>query len=137
MIRPLFAALMPVALLFAASSLAGQQALAAGPALTTVAERSGFVRTGRYDEVIALCDAFQQRYPASVRCFDFGTTPEGRPMKAMAVSDSGKLDPAAARDAGLPVLLLQGGIHAGEIDGKDAGFLALRELHDGEALPET
>jgi hypothetical protein len=28
----------------------------------------------------------------------------------------------------LPVMLLQGGIHAGEIDGKDAGFLALREL---------
>ena len=130
MIRPLF-----VVLLFAASALAGGQAVAAEPALTTIAERSGFVRTGRYDEVIALCDAFQQRYPDSVRCFDFGTTPEGRPMKAMAVSTTGKLDPVAARAAGLPVLLLQGGIHAGEIDGKDAGFLALRELLDGEALP--
>ena len=31
--------------------------------------------------------------------------------------------------------LIQGGIHAGEIDGKDAGFLALREALDGKAAP--
>ena len=29
-------------------------------ALITTAERSGFKQTGRYDEVIALCDAFQE-----------------------------------------------------------------------------
>jgi len=28
-----------------------------------------------------------------------------------------------------------GGIHAGEIDGKDAGFLALREILEGKAAP--
>ena len=33
------------------------------------------------------------------------------------------------------MLLVQGGIHAGEIDGKDAGFLALRQVLDGEAAP--
>ena len=33
---------------------------------------------------------------------------------------------------GAPTLLVQGGIHAGEIDGKDAGFLVLRELLDGK-----
>jgi hypothetical protein len=107
-------------------------AQAAVPDLTTVSERSGFLKTGRYDEVIALCAAFQQHYPDAVRCFDFGTTPEGRPMKAMAVSTSGTLQPQAAREAGLPVLLVQGGIHAGEIDGKDAGFLLLRELLEGK-----
>ncbi len=35
----------------------------------------------------------------------------------------------------IPVLLVQGGIHAGEIDGKDAGFLALREVLKGKAAP--
>ncbi|MCC4622039.1 M14 family metallopeptidase [Xanthomonas cassavae CFBP 4642] len=106
--------------------------LAAEP-LTSVAERSGFVQTGRYDEVIALCDAFAQRYPQAVRCMQFGTTPEGRPMKALVVSTSGALDADAAAQRKLPVVLIQGGIHAGEIDGKDAGFLALRELLDGKA----
>lgn len=106
--------------------------LRADVGLTTVAERSGFTRTGRYDEVIALCAAFAQRYPDAVHCIDFGTTPEGRPMKALVASRSGALTPADAHARGLPVLLVQGGIHAGEIDGKDAGFLALREVLDGE-----
>lgn len=101
--------------------------------LTTVSERSGFQHTGRYDEVIALCRAFQAKHPKAVRCFDFGTTPEGRPMKALAISTSGALTPEAARAKGLPVVLAQGGIHAGEIDGKDAGFLAIREMLQGKA----
>lgn len=104
-------------------------------ALATVAERSGFLRTGRYDEVIALCDAFAARHPDAVRCRDFGTTPEGRPMKLLVVSKSGALTPEQARERGLPVLLVQGGIHAGEIDGKDAGLLLLRQLLDGQAAP--
>ena len=101
--------------------------------LSTTAERSGYARTGRYDEVIALCDAFARRYPDAVRCIGFGTTPEGRPMKALVVTRSGARTPEQARSAGLPVVLIQGGIHAGEIDGKDAGFLALRQVLDGKA----
>jgi hypothetical protein len=110
-------------------------ALAANSPLSTVAERSGFLKTGRYDEVIALCDAFARAYPDAVRCTDFGTTPEGRPMKLLVVSKTGAFTPEAARAKQLPVLLVQGGIHAGEIDGKDAGFLALREALDGQAAP--
>ena len=99
----------------------------------TLAERSGFVETGRYDEVVALCDTFARLHADAVRCIEFGTSPEGRPMQALIASRSGALDPAAAHAAGVPVVLVQGGIHAGEIDGKDAGFLALRELLDGSA----
>nr|WP_220481152.1 M14 family zinc carboxypeptidase [Lysobacter penaei] len=109
-------------------ALPAAAAVAADPALSTVAERSGFQKTGRYDEVIALCDAFAERHPDAVRCETFGTTPEGRPMKVLVVSTSGALDPDEARRRNLPVTLVQGGIHAGEIDGKDAGFLALRQL---------
>lgn len=108
---------------------------AAGTGLVTHAERIGFTETGRYDEAIALCEAFAARYPDAVRCIGFGTTPEGRPMKALVASRSGALTPQAARERGLPVLLVQGGIHAGEIDGKDAGFLALRQVLEGEAAP--
>ena len=119
--------------LLIATALHTNAAQAATPALTTEAERSGYARTGRYDEVIALCDAFARRYPDRVRCIDFGTTPEGRPMKALIASDSGALSADAARAAGVPVVLVQGGIHAGEIDGKDAGFLALRQVLEGQA----
>ncbi|MES2047767.1 MAG: M14 family metallopeptidase [Pseudomonadota bacterium] len=105
---------------------------AAAP-LTTIAEQSGFKKTGRYEEVIRLCHSFQQAYPKAVRCTKFGTTPEGRPMLALVASRTGALTAQAAHQRKLPVLLVQGGIHAGEIDGKDAGFLALREALENTA----
>jgi len=120
--------------LFAALPLAHA---ASSPDLTTVSERSGFTATGRYDEVVKLCADFQKAYPKAVRCFTFGRTPEGRPMLALAVSKTGALTADAAKKKNLPVLLVQGGIHAGEIDGKDAGFLALRHALDGKAAAGT
>ncbi|MBB5605774.1 MULTISPECIES: M14 family metallopeptidase [unclassified Janthinobacterium] len=108
---------------------------AAPDALSTISERSGFLKTGRYDEVVKLCSAFQHAYPKQVRCFEFGRTPENRPMLALAVSNTGALTAAEATRRKLPVLLVQGGIHSGEIDGKDAGFLALREVLEGKVAP--
>jgi hypothetical protein len=104
---------------------------AASTPLTTVAEQSGFQKTGRYEEVIALCAEFAKTWPDAVRCTEFGRTPEGRPMLALIASRSGALTPETVRQKKLPVLLIQGGIHSGEIDGKDAGFLALREILQG------
>ncbi|MET0322181.1 MAG: M14 family zinc carboxypeptidase [Duganella sp.] len=104
-------------------------------ALTTISERSGFQSTGRYAEVADLCARFQKAYPKQVRCFEFGRTPEGRPMLALAVTRTGALTAEQAKKKGVPVLLIQGGIHAGEIDGKDAGFLAVREALENRAAP--
>src|SRR5690606_12644717 len=119
-------------LLATALSLFLTPALAADAVLDTHAERSGWRETGRYAEVIALCDAFQRAHPKAVRCLDFGTSPQGRPMKGMAISSGGHLTAEQARASGLPVLLAQGGIHAGEIDGKDAGFSLVRDLLEGK-----
>lgn len=121
---------------FLAAILAGagtcSSASAQTPQLRTEAEASGFVRTGRYEEVVRLCAEFARAWPEQVRCATFGTTPEGRPMQALIVSAAGIHDPQQAAERELPVTLVQGGIHAGEIDGKDAGFLLLRELLGGE-----
>ena len=103
--------------------------------LLTLAEQGGYSRTGRYDEVVRLCADFARRFPAQVRCQRFGTTPAQRPMLALVASADGVLDPAAAQKAGRPVVLAQGGIHAGEVDGKDAGFVLLRRMLAERALP--
>ena len=107
----------------------------AHPTLRTIAEQSGNLRTGRYDEVERLCPAYQQTWPKQVRCFEFGRTPEGRPMLALVASADGVLDAASAHRAQRPIVFMQGGIHAGETDGKDAGLFALREMLDGTAAP--
>ena len=103
--------------------------------LTTRGESTGYRETGRYEEVVRLCRAFAARWPERVRCVEFGRTPEGRAMLALVASATGALEPATAHARGLPVLLFQGGIHAGEIDGKDAGFSALQALLEGRELP--
>jgi murein tripeptide amidase MpaA len=107
-------------------------ALLAAVPLKTTAEMSGFQRTGRYDEVQALCTALAARFTGRVTCAPFGTTPLGRPMLHLVASDDGVLTPRAAKETGRPVLFLQGGIHSGEIDGKDAGFMLLRDLLEGK-----
>lgn len=105
------------------------------PALVSVSEQSDFERTGRYDEVARLNAAFQQAYPDAVSAITFGTSAEGRELQALVVTRTGALTPEQAKERNIPVVLVQGGIHAGEIDGKDAGYLALRQMLDGEAAP--
>jgi murein tripeptide amidase MpaA len=95
--------------------------------LTTIAEESGFRHTGRTDEVVRLCAAFVAAWPRAVRSFEYGRSAQGRPMLALIASHT---DPRR-----VPLLMLQGGIHPGESDGKDAGFIALRELLEGSAAP--
>src|SRR4029453_8471918 len=107
----------------------------AHPTLRTVAEQSGNQRTGRYEEIERLCPADQQTWPKQVRCFEFGRPPEGRALLALVASADGVLDAAAAHRAQRPIVLMQGGIHAGEIDGKDAGFFPPHESLDGTAAP--
>ncbi|MCE9672280.1 peptidase M14 [Myxococcus stipitatus] len=119
-------------LLATALSLALTQAPAP---LTTVSEASGWTRTGRYPEVESLCRAFVKSFPGKARCETFGTSPEGRPMLALIASADGVLTPTAAKKKARPVVFFQGGIHAGEIDGKDAGFWLLRDMLTGKALP--
>src|SRR5258707_3976264 len=95
--------------------------------LATVAEESGFRKTGRTDEVTRLCAAFAATWPRAVHSLEFGRSAGGRPMRALIAcrADVGKV----------PVLMLQAGIHPGESDGKDAGFIALRELLGETAAP--
>ncbi len=116
------------------SLLASLLVLAADP-LTTVAQTSGWKQTGRYEEVERLCAAFPKRFPGKVKCEKFGVTPEGRPMLALIASGDGTFEPAANVKKQRPVVLMEGGIHAGEIDGKDAGFWLLRQLLDGTQSP--
>ncbi len=96
--------------------------------LTTIAERSNFDETGNLEEVERLCEAFERRWPDAVRSFQYGRSAEGRIMRALLVSRSGALTPATLRANAVPLLMIQAGIHPGESDGKDAGFVALREL---------
>ncbi len=128
---------MLVASLLLTFSAAAQLASSNPQPLRTLAEQSQWQDTGRYDEVEQLCKAFQNTYPKNVRCFSFGTSPENRPMYAMIVGEENALQAGKnARDS-KPLIAFQGGIHAGEIDGKDAGFWFLRDILDETILKDA
>jgi hypothetical protein len=101
-------------------------------ALVTEAERSGWVRTGALDEVERLVEAFPRVYPGVVTSTTIGRSAAGRPIHAL-VATAG--DVGIARRAGRPTVIVQAGLHAGEIDGKDAGFDVLRAIAERRAAP--
>jgi len=86
-------------------------------ALETVAEQSKFVRTGRYDEVA-------RRAPLRAglaRCCSvtqFGRTPRRGGRCSWLAARAAAFDSRGSAPTKSTLLLMQGGIHAGEIDGK-------------------
>jgi hypothetical protein len=101
--------------------------------LMTTAELSNYRETGGLEEVERLSAEFARGWPDAVRSFEFGRSAEGRIMRALLISRSGALTAAQLRSKDIPLLMIQGGIHPGESDGKDAGFAALRDLLEDSA----
>ena len=102
---------------------------------TTPAEASHFRTTPSYADTLAYLQRLQKAAPGKLRLATFGTTPEGRPMTVVIASNDGSFSPQAARAAHKPVVLLQAGIHPGEIEGKDAGLMLLRDFAVTGKLP--
>ncbi|MCZ7651134.1 MAG: M14 family metallopeptidase [Thermoanaerobaculia bacterium] len=93
----------------------------------TPAERSGYAATPSLAETGDFLVRLAARWPA-LRLERFGRSAAGREMTVAIVSTSGAFTPAASAARGEPVVLVLNGIHAGEIDGKDASLALLRDL---------
>ncbi len=91
------------------------------------AEETRFVETPRYAETLAWLRRLESATPW-IRVVSFGKSPEGRDLILVVASKDRAFDPAAAAKTGKAIVLLQAGIHAGEIDGKDAGMMLLRDM---------
>ena len=63
-----------------------------------------------------------------VKVIQFGTTSQGRAMYAMIVSSDKAFTPAAAAKTSKAVILIQSGIHSGEIEGKDTALMLVRDM---------
>jgi hypothetical protein len=105
--------------------------------LLILAETSDYRRTGRIDEVQRLCAGIAAKWPTAARTFEFGRSSEGRAMQALLVTRTGYLSAQSLRGASVPLLLIQAGIHPGESDGKDAGFITLREMLQGQISSQS
>jgi hypothetical protein len=94
---------------------------------TTVAEASNYLSTSRYDDVMAFLSAIQQMDP-DIRVETFGTTNEGRALPLVVAGPPGVVSPFSAHATGLPIVFVMANIHAGEVEGKEAAQMFLRDL---------
>lgn len=90
-------------------------------------ERSGFVRSPDYDRSIAYFRKFVTA-TSNARMHPIGTTPQGRTIQCLVVAGGKEFTPQKASKSGKAVVVIQNGIHAGEIEGKDACMLLLRDI---------
>jgi len=96
--------------------------------LKTKAEASDFKSTSTYDDVIAFMKTVDQASPL-VFMTTYGTTSEGRAMP-LAIVGTGLRDaaPATVKATGKLRVHIQANIHAGEVEGKEAALILLREF---------
>lgn len=94
----------------------------------TYTEKSSYRATPNYEETMSYIRRVAAAAPQQVKLERFGETGEGRTLWTVIVSGKGLFEPGAVRKANLPVVLIQNGIHAGEIDGKDASLALLRDV---------
>lgn len=120
---------LPLGLLAAAVPAAAQFA-PAGDLLLTRAERTEFRETSRYDDVMDLARRLAEVSP-DIHLTTFGYTSEGRAIPLLVV---GAPDATAASvlGTGKTRVYLQGNIHAGEVEGKEALLILLRRIASGE-----
>ncbi|HPN05720.1 MAG TPA: M14 family metallopeptidase [Hyphomonadaceae bacterium] len=88
----------------------------------TPSEQTGLTATPNFDETIAWLKKVDDKSPF-VRMEKMGVTPQGRELKAVIISKDKN-----AFASSKPVFLIQAGIHSGEIDGKDAMLMLIRDI---------
>ena len=96
----------------------------------TPAEKSNFQSTPSYEETVAYLRRLTSANP-DLRMVSIGKSAEGRDIWMIIASREQFFTPEALQRSGKPILLAQAGIHAGEIDGKDAGLMLLRNMISG------
>jgi len=117
--------LLPLLLLATAAPLSAQQ---------TRAERTNYAETSSHADVVGFVDSLQ-RLGAGIRVGRLGLSPQGKVLP-YAIASRPLVDaPARAARTGKPVIYVQGNIHAGEVEGKEAVLMLLRDLTLGPLRP--
>ena len=112
-------------------ALLAQTAIAAQ---VTRPERSNFQETSSYSDVLIFLDSLQRVAP-QIRVGTLAVSPEGRRVPYVLASRPLVSGPADAHRSGKLIVYLQANIHAGEVEGKEAAQMLLRDLVMGPLRP--
>lgn len=93
----------------------------------TPAERMQLAATPDYAETMAWLNRLVSAAP-ELEMVSIGRSLQGREIWMVIASADRAFSAVAMKSTGKPLLLAHAGIHAGEIDGKDAGLMLLRDM---------
>jgi len=98
----------------------------------TVFEKSEFLSTANYEQTM---NYFQNLadFSENAELLSFGFSPQRRELKYLLVTNEDKTNRQISAQLGVrelfkPTILIMNGIHSGEIEGKDASMILLREI---------
>ena len=97
------------------------------PEWQTTAEKTNYAKTSRYDEAIKYAKELDKASDL-IHYVSIGKSGEGRDIPLLIAARDKAFSPKWAKSTGRAIVFVQAGIHAGEIDGKDAGFALLRDI---------
>ena len=97
------------------------------PLARTRAERTSYAETSTYADVISFIDSLQLDNVPFIR-EELGRTTEGRVLPLLILSRPNVATPLEARTLRRPIVYVQGNIHAGEVEGKEALLALVRDL---------
>ena len=98
--------------------------------LLTRAEKSNYTETTRYDEIILFIKKLQKR-SSKIKVTSIGKSTEGREIPLVILGDPVPASPAQMFLQNKPAIYVQANIHAGEVEGKEAVLMLMREILTG------
>jgi len=97
------------------------------PDYATLFEKSDYLETDNYESSIAYAKMLAKNLK-EVNYETIGKTSQGREIPMLIVDENGSTKPEKIRKSGKTVILIQACIHPGEPNGKDAGFMLIRDM---------
>jgi len=97
----------------------------------TDSEKTGLTDTPNYEDTVKYLDRLVNSDPR-LKKVSLGKSPQNRDIWMVIASKEGIDNPSDLHKLAKPTLLIQAGTHSGEIDGKDAGLMLLRDITHGQ-----
>ncbi len=97
-------------------------------------EATGYKETSSYAQVVAFLEGLV-KLDGPMRLEWIGRSPKGQPLPLVVVAKNRFATPSTARAEGKLVVYVQANIHAGEVEGKEAALMLLREFAQNPKHP--
>ncbi len=94
-------------------------------------EKSNFVKTSTYSEVMSFIDAIKTK-SSNIHVISIGKSKEGKDIPVVILAKPAIKTAEEAKASGKLVVYIQGNIHAGEVEGKEAVMMLMRDILLGE-----